>query len=81
VQRLVLKLYTNDLHTPVCKVMFLDHSTGLKTSDQRVIEAAARMEEWYALFLTVLRGQQAETGPSSPQEPQFGRRRSLLAGN
>ena len=81
VKRIILKLYTNDLHTPVCKVTFLDHPTGLKARDQQVIDAATRLEEWHARFLTVLHGQQAGASVSPAPAPDFGRRRGLLAGS
>lgn len=79
VRRLVLKLYTNDLHTPVCKITFLDHPAGLKASDPQFIEAANWLDEWRARFLTVLRGQQTDAAAAPATEGGFGRRRSLLA--
>lgn len=80
VKRLVLKLYTNDLHTPVCNVTFLDHPTGLKGSHPIVVGAATRLEEWRARFLTILRVQQADANTPVPASAGFRRRGSLLAG-
>lgn len=88
VQRLALKLYTNDLVTPVTKVIFFDHASGLQSTDDRVIKAATELDEWYGRFRTILqaneRGYPATSAPTAQDgQPDtiahgFGRRRNLV---
>ena len=79
VKRLALKLYTNNLQSPVSKITFFDHPSGLKVGDQQVVQAVSELEKWHARFLTVLQGQSGDASPPSPSAHTVGRRRGLVA--
>lgn len=83
VKRLSLKLFTNDLQSPVTEIVFYDNKAGAQPDSNAVKLAARTMDEWHARLLTILRGQQrASASEALDQDARrvFGKRRGLLAG-
>ena len=59
VKRLTLKLYTNDLVSPLVEVPFLSDWTGHKVDSFVVKQAAKHADEWLGRFRTILHMQAA----------------------
>lgn len=53
-----LKIYTNDLITPVTTINFLDSWTGFKADSLVVKQAAQSADEWYGRLRAILQRQQ-----------------------
>lgn len=88
VKRLSLRLFTNDLHTPVTEVIFFDSASGMTPDSEPVMKAARQLENWHGRFRVILHGNQQAATPSAPapvspppagQPSTFGRRRGLVA--
>lgn len=59
VSRLSLKIFTDDLVSPVTEVCFFEHSGGMKADSIPVRVAMNQLDEWHGRFQTILRKQAA----------------------
>ncbi len=58
IKQVSLKLYTNDLISPVTTINFLDSWTGFKADSLVVKQAAQSADEWYGRLRAILQRQQ-----------------------
>ncbi len=61
VKQVSLKIYTNDLISPVIAVNFLDGWSGLKADSFAVKQAAQSADQWYGRILAILQTPQRPT--------------------
>lgn len=84
VRRLSLKLFTDDLHTPITEVVFFDFPQGVTPDSDLIKLSAQALDEWHGRFRTILQRNQQPATPTPPQpvppvQPaNFGRRRGLI---
>lgn len=60
ISRLSLKIFTDDLVSPVTEILFLDLPTGAKADSIAVRAAAHQLDEWHGRFQTILHKQAAQ---------------------
>lgn len=69
VRRLALKIYTNDLRSPLSEVVFFDSAKPVGSDDIYMKSRAIQLEEWYARFQAVLHSRQARPLPLQDVSP------------
>jgi len=76
--RLALKIYTNDLVTPVTEVVFFNQPNGVSPGSIQLKPAADNLDQWYGRFRTILAGHRRQPSAHSIENVEQKRFRVLL---